>query len=154
MSVSDEAAEFWEEFSCAGKVDISKPYQVWYFGNTEQMAAELAELVIAGKKVATASLLRTNELQPDKAPLVDGYSVVTDYHGRPLCILRTTEIDQRRFVDVDEQFAKDEGEGDGSLEYWRNVHREYFERESTELGFEFDDNSIVCCERFTLLHTR
>lgn len=154
MAVSDEVAGFWAEFCRPGKVDVSEPYQVWYFGNTPEMAEELAALVIAGKKIATASLLRTNELQPDKAPFVGGYSVVTDFHGRPLCVLRTTDIKHIRFIDVDEQFASDEGEGDGSLEYWREVHREYFERESKELGFEFDDNSVVCCERFALLHTR
>jgi len=154
MAVKDEVTDFWAEFCHSANIDISEPYQVWYFGNSSEMAEELAALVIAGKKVATASLLRTNELQPDKAPFVDGYSVVTDYHGRPLCVLRTTEIERIRFVDVDEQFARAEGEGDLSLEYWRKVHREYFEREAKELGFEFDENDIVCCERFTLLHTR
>ena len=154
MAVSDEVTEFWADFCRASTLDISEPYQVWHFGNSAEMAEELAALVIARKKIATASLLKTNELQPDKAPFVDGYSVVTDYHGRPLFILRTTEINHVRFVDVGEQFARDEGEGDLSLEYWRKVHREYFERESKELGFEFDETDIVCCERFTLLHTR
>ena len=46
----------------------------------------------------------------------------------------------------------DEGEGDLSLEYWRRVHRNYFEKESVQLGFEFDENSLICCERFKLLY--
>lgn len=153
-AASDEVARFWADFCRSANVEIDEPYQVWYFGNSPKMADELAALVVSKKKTATASLLKTNEVRPDKAPLDDGYSVVTDYYGRPLCVLQTTEITQRRFVDVDEQFATDEGEGDLSLAYWRKVHREYFSREAADHGFEFDDNSIVCYERFTLLYAR
>lgn len=142
--------EYWANFCRTRGVDIGTPYQVWYFGNSAEMALELAELVMLGKKTATASLAKTNELEPENAPVVDGYSVVTTFDGDPLCIIQTTGIRYLAFGDVDPEFAADEGEGDLSLEYWRRVHHDYFEKESARLGFEFDENSIVCCERFVL----
>lgn len=148
------AHDFWKEFCLVSELDVSTPYQVWYFGNSSQQARELAELVIAGVKTATASLLETNKLEPEKAPIDDGYSVVTTFEGEPMCVIQTTEIHHLAFNDVDAAFAYDEGEGSRTLADWRDGHWAYFARESAELGFHFDENSIVCCERFRLLFSR
>lgn len=150
--MSEEVVQLWMAFCRSTGVDVCEPYQVWYFGNSASMADELAALVLAGRKVATASLLKTNEIKPDDAPIVRGYSVVTDFFGEPKCVVRTTEIEYVRFCDVTAGFAAAEGEGDLSLDYWRQVHRDYFEREAKQYGFVFDDESIVCCERFQLLY--
>ena len=115
------------------------------------MALELAELVIRGKKFATASLAAVNEIKPDEAPFPDGYSVVTDFLGEPICVIQTVEIRHIPFNEVDGQFASDEGEGDQSLEYWSTVHHAYFTREAAELGIDFNEHSLICCERFKLL---
>lgn len=92
-----------------------------------------------------------NEIEPDKAPVPDGYSVVTDFEGHPACVIRTTNIRHLPFNEVDADFAFDEGEGDQTLDYWRDVHWTFFSREAGDHGFVFDENSIVCCERFELL---
>ncbi len=147
------ADEYWDAFVTANPQTAGgdTPHQIWYFGNTMEMAMELAELVIAGTKTATASLARMNELEPANAPVDNGYSVVTDFEGDPKCIIQTAEIRHFSFNDVDSDFAFDEGEGDQSLDYWRSVHWDYFAREAAENGFDFNENSIVCCERFRLL---
>ena len=82
---------------------------------------------------------------------MDGHSVVTDFDGNPICVIQTTEIRHLPFDEVDPQFAFDEGEGDRTLEYWRERHLRYFTREAAELGVEFNEKSIICCERFRLL---
>ena len=71
--------------------------------------------------------------------------VALDGKRRPRVILRTVELVQRRFDDVDEQFAYDEGEGDRSLAYWREAHKRYF----TRLGL-FKPNIMLWCERFSV----
>ena len=153
--MSERAAEFWAKFCAAfPEVDANEPYQVWYFGNTPEMALELAGLVLGGKKTATASLEAVNKIRPDEAPYANGHSVVTDFFGEPICVIRTTEIRHLPFAEVDAKFAFDEGEGDRSLKYWQDVHRTYFEREAADLGIEFTDRSVVCCERFILLFPR
>lgn len=144
--------DYWRAFLASdpdAATDI--PFQVWYFGNSEEMARKLGDLVLAGKKTATASLLDNNHLQPEKAPVEGGYSVVTDFGGEPICVIQTTEVRHIPFHEVDAQFAFDEGEDDRTLESWRRGHMEYFTREAAELGFNFDERSIVCCERFRLL---
>ena len=151
----NSAQQYWEAFLDANPdIPRNTPYQVWYFGNSAEMAAELGGLVIAGKKSATASLAKMNKIQPEKAPIHNGYSVVTDFEGKPTCIIQTTEIRHLPFNKVDAQFAFDEGEGDRSLECWRDGHQTYFSREAAEHGFEFDEDSLVCCERFRLLFPR
>ena len=151
MNESPKVKEFWQKFCASGDINPETPYQVWYFGNTSEMARELAELVLQGKKTATASLVEFNKLHPEIAPFEGCYNVVTDFEGNPQCVIQTTEIRHLPFTEVDAQFAFDEGEGDQSLEYWRDVHRAYFTKEAAENGLEFNEKSLICCERFRLL---
>ena len=58
---------------------------------------------------------------------------------------RTVEVTRRRFEEVDEGFAHDEGEGDRSLAGGR-AHTDYF----TQRG-EFAPGMEVYCERFRLV---
>jgi uncharacterized protein YhfF len=147
--------QFWFKFLAVfPDIEPATPFQVWHFGNTREMALELAELVVSGVKTATASLAEVNEVKPDEAPLMDGYSVVTDIDGDPKCVIRTTELRHIPFDEVDARFAYDEGEGDRTLQYWRDVHEKYFIAEASEMGFDFNEKTIVCCERFELLYPR
>jgi uncharacterized protein YhfF len=52
---------------------------------------------------------------------------------------------------VDAAFAADEGEGDGSLAFWRRVHDAYFARECRRIGREPALDMPVVCERFAVL---
>ena len=155
MATSEEIECFWREFCEANpNVSTDETYQTWYFSNSPSTAAELADLVIAGKKTATASLVSVNELQPEVTPIEGGYSVVTDFLGAPKCVIRTEEVRLVAFDEVDERFAHDEGEGDQTLEFWRDVHDKYFSREAAQLGIDFGPRSLICCERFRLLYYR
>ena len=155
MSKTDSVCKFWREF-CAANPDVNadEPYQVWFFGNTSEMASELVALVLEGKKRATASLFWEYEDKPEEEPVIGGYSVVTDYEGVPQCVVRTIELRVMPFNEVDEQFAFDEGEGDQSLDYWRQVHWEYFSRRSIEIHREPSNTMLVNCERFELLYPK
>jgi uncharacterized protein YhfF len=72
--------------------------------------------------------------------------VVLSGAERPLAIIETVELTERRFSDVDAAFAHDEGEGDRSLAYWRLAHRAYF----TRLG-QFAEEMVLYCERFCVV---
>jgi uncharacterized protein YhfF len=154
MNNSDLINFFWQEFCRTANVNSETPYQVWFFGNTSEMARELAELVISGKKTATASLVEFNETHPESAPVENGFSVVTDFEGNPLCVIQTNEIRHLPFTEVDAQFAFDEGEGDQTLRYWCEVHQQYFTKEAKEFNLEFNENSLIACERFRLLFSK
>ena len=153
MNRSHEVVEFWERF-CQENLHADKemPYQIWYFGNTSELAEKLVELVLAGKKRATASLECEFQDKPDKTPVVGGYSVVTDFEGHPKCIVRTTEVRTIQYNEVDAEFAFEEGEGDQSLDYWRGVHWDYSNEQCIDLGIEPSETMPVICERFELLY--
>jgi hypothetical protein len=52
------------------------------------------------------------------------------------------------------EFAVSEGEGDRSLEYWREAQRRYFTRECQSAGREFTEDMPVVCERFRVVYRR
>lgn len=88
------------------------------FGDSAALADDLAALVLAGKKTATCCAASDGILTH-----VGKRMVVLNGSRVPLAIIETTELTQRRFNEVDAAFAYDEGEGDRSLEYWRQAHR-------------------------------
>jgi uncharacterized protein YhfF len=110
------------------------------FGDSPAMADRLADLVVNGKKRATCwSIADGQQTEVGKR------MIVLDGKGRPCVITRTVMLEQRRFCDVDLQFALDEGEGDETLDDWRAGHQAYFERNGG-----FSPEMMLWCERFEI----
>ena len=116
------------------------------FGDSPEMADELLALVLVGKKTATCGALTSFAPGGEAMPVVGRRDVVLDGRGRRAAVIETLEVEIRRFDEVDERFASDEGEGDGTLAWWRDAHRRYFERTG---GFSPDLQLV--CERFRLV---
>ncbi len=112
------------------------------FGDSPALADELLGLVLAGRKTATCWAVS----EGDKGVEAGKRWIVKDGEGRPRAILETVEVERRRFEDVDERWAFDEGEGNRSLAYWRRAHTDYFTRRG-----EFQPEMEVYCERFRLV---
>jgi uncharacterized protein YhfF len=112
------------------------------FGDTPELANELLELVLTGKKSATCWAVS----EGDKGVVVGKRWIIKDGQGRPSAILESVELALRRFGDVVAAFAHDEGEGDRSLEYWRQAHTKYFIGRG-----EFSPDMELYCERFRLV---
>jgi uncharacterized protein YhfF len=136
--------EYWRRFVAATGID--GPHTAWGFGDTAEMATGLGLLVRDGPKRATASL-RSWYDDGEPMPRAGNVSVILDGDGRPLCVIRTTAVEVRRFGDVDAEFAWAEGEDDRSLESWRAEHLRFFAAE----GRPADDSTPVVLERFELL---
>ncbi|TNB48827.1 ASCH domain-containing protein [Martelella lutilitoris] len=118
------------------------------FGDTPALKDELLALVLSGKKTATCGALRDVKDAGEPMPEVGRRDVVLDGAGKPAAVIETTEVTIRRFDEVDEDFARDEGEGDLSLADWREGHEAFFARNG---GFSPDMELI--CERFRLVET-
>lgn len=146
--------EFWE-VACRAVpcLQATAEYQVWHFGDSAPLARELAELVLHGPKRATAGLLWDAEIDPAMMPVLGGHSLVTDHAGAPLLVIRTTQVEIRPYGKVDADFAAAEGEGDGSLDYWRNAHWAYFSRRCAALGRTPSEDMPVILERFALIYS-
>ncbi|NNS08755.1 ASCH domain-containing protein [Erwinia sp. JH02] len=102
----------------------------WAFGDSPEMADELAELVIKGVKTATCGSLSSFKNE-EGAPTIGGYSIILNGRDEPVCVIRTISLCIVRFCDVDEDLVRKEGEGDLSLKYWRTEHKAFFSREGT-----------------------
>ncbi len=115
------------------------------FGDNEELCNELLRLVRSGKKTATCEALRMFGPEGEAMPVVGRQDVALNWDGTPALLIETLEVTQKRFCDVDERFALDEGEND-DLSGWRRDHQEYFERNGG-----FDPEMMVVCERFRLI---
>jgi uncharacterized protein YhfF len=111
------------------------------FGDSPDLADELLELVLKRVKTATCS----TEDEPNLSKPGECW-IVLDGRGQPRCVIESTEVSYRRYADVDAAFASDEGEGDRSLAYWREAHRQYFGRQG-----KFSEDMMLMCERFRLV---
>jgi uncharacterized protein YhfF len=131
---------------------FGKAYIAEGFGDTPKLADELGQLVASGIKKATCSALWEWEAKGEPIPQPGLLSIVLDGLEHPLCIIETIEVSVSRFNTVDEEFAHDEGEGDLSLEYWREAHAKYFSRVLPKIGRQFIEDMPLVCERFRIIY--
>ena len=130
----------------------SKSYVAEGWGDGPEMADELGALIVLGIKTATCSAVWAWEAEGNPVPK-DGYiTIALDGRGEPLCIVETYEITIRKYNEVDADFARAEGEGDLSLEYWREAHKRYFTRTLAKVGKEFSEEMPLVCERFRVIY--
>ena len=126
----------------------AEEYDSWAFGDIPD---ELAKLVLEGKKKATASVYELYEYDNERLPKVGDYSVILDSKDQAVCVIKNTDVKIVPFKDVTEEHAVLEGEGDGSLEYWRKVHSDCFSTWLSEARKTFSENTKIVLERFDVV---
>lgn len=132
--------------------------QVIGFGHPgSSLRRELVDLVLAGTKTATAGLLVELELDEEEMPVPGMREVVIDADDRYVGIIETTDCRVLRMADVDDEFARDEGEGFADAADWRTAHERfwgrYLDEIRTRLGdpaFSLTDDTAIVCQRFRL----
>lgn len=126
--------------------------EVFSFGDTAQMADELGELVLIGKKTGTSSgydLYTEDEVKP----YTGQFSIVVDSKEQPLCVIENINVEVMPFSEVTEVHARKEGEGDLSLSYWKKAHLDFFPKYyKEELGVEFGDDHRIIYEEFKVIY--
>jgi uncharacterized protein YhfF len=153
--LAPEVAAFWDEFLQSGVSSPSAtPFETFYFDDNAESANHLGALVLAGVKRATTGLLWSYVFERAPLPQPGDLSIVTDFAGQPLCVIEMSAVEIVPFADVDAAFAAVEGEGDGSLAYWRRVHEAFFERECARIGRTPDPRMPVVCQRFQVIFRR
>jgi len=119
---------------------------------TEKGADLCANLVKTGCKRATASLEWCFTVGEEKYPEEGELDVVTNWNYEPQCIIEITAIEVKAFNEVDKKFAFEEGEGNKSLELWREVHWKFFSTECRSLGLEPNKTMPIVLQRFTVVY--
>ncbi|TYD05912.1 ASCH domain-containing protein [Enterobacter sp. Z1] len=100
----------------------------WQMGDSPELASELADLIKKGIKTASCGSFASYQ-QEEPAPKIGSYNIILDGQSIPVCVIRLVSMQLVRFCDVTEEFARKEGEGDLSLEYWQKEHQRFFTRE-------------------------
>ena len=151
-AADDALWHLYVELMLGGWTPPTRALDVWSFGDLPEMAAKLVHLVACGAKRVTMGWV--DAAKRDGTPLAyeGGVSVVTDGFGYPRVVLRSVEVREVPFGQIDAASAAGEGEGDLTYEDWRDGHVEYFTREASKLALAFDENALISVERFEVLH--
>jgi uncharacterized protein YhfF len=147
--------QYWENFIRSvlpGSPYRDRTYIAERLGDNPALADELGQLVLGGFKSARSSALWQWEAEGKLLPQPGQMTVLLDGKDQPLCIIETTQVWVCRFNMVDEEFADAEGEGDHSLEYWRDAHARYFSRALPGINKQFSEEMPVVCERFKVVY--
>ena len=121
---------------------MAETLQRFAFGDKAAMATELADLVAKGVKTASCWAAAHG----DQGAFVGQRFIVTDGRDRDVAIIETVELAERRYDQIDEDWAASEGEGDLSLAAWRKAHEAFFKREGV-----YAPDMPLWCERFRLV---
>ncbi len=112
----------------------------------------LLNLYLAGKKSAGSSVLEDFLTVGDPVPRVGNFWILLDSHDEPRLILRTERIETHKFKDVPLSVALAEGEGDLSLEYWREGHARFYTPFLKAWGIRHIDEATIVTEFYKIVY--
>jgi uncharacterized protein YhfF len=138
----------WDQYRIQEGCTPSEPPVAEHFCDNEIDANTCADLICSELKRATASALVSYQDAGEPLPKPGKLLIVTNWIGEARALIRTHRVMVYRFADVPATFAELEGEGDGTLAWWRATHRAFWER--TLIDHVVDDLRVVC-EEFALL---
>lgn len=122
-----------------------------------ELRRRLVDLVLAGTKTATAGLLVEYQLEGAPLPSPGQREAILDAQDRFVGELETTECRVLRMADVDDRFARDEGEGFAGAAEWATAHERfwggYLHEIREGLGdreWSLTDDTLIVCQRFRL----
>lgn len=142
--------QLWQEYKQINPT-IGDEIDVWSFGAE---ADELANLVLQGQKTATASAYDLYQIGGEELLQVGTFDVILDSKDQAVCIIEITKVDVVPFKQVSADHAFNEGEGDRSLAYWRQIHEELFTEWLAEEGLTFTKDTGVVLEEFRLVYPK
>lgn len=121
------------------------------YGDSDELSQELIALIHGGQKCATASLVWSYEHSHESMPEAGDIEIVVDHLGHASLITRIAHVEVLPYSAVTHDHAAAEGEGDGSLEYWRKAHWAFFSRECARIGRTPSETMPVIFVRFEVV---
>ena len=145
-----KAQQYWNKF-WEGKEQPTLVKAEQFGMEYTEMADELAQLIVEGKKTATCSGYDFYQWENEPIPVVGQHTIILNSRDEPVAIIETTDVQVVPMNEVSAEFAAMEGEGDLSYAYWWEGHKAAFTKELTEYGKEFSEDMLLVCERFRLV---
>lgn len=150
--VTPAVEAFWE--TCIKQATETKTpdfYRVRYFGSDAGMARRLLDIIASGEKTVTFTTPWVYEGDRNATPVVGGYTVVTDFEGKPEVLLRTTGVKTLAYSEVTEDESRFEGDGARTLEAWRTIHWRFFTNALKPFGKQPSEDMPVTVEYFEVV---
>ncbi len=112
---------------------------IWNFGPDRMLSKTLIDLVLSGKKTASTGLYK----EGDVVPKVGSFAGIQDLETDEVHTIQYINVEIKPFLAVEYDYIKKEGEGDKTVEEWREKHRTFFHLTH--------DDVVVVCEEFVLV---
>jgi uncharacterized protein YhfF len=91
-----------------------------------ELRTELVDAVPRREKTATAGLLAQYEAEGEQPDHPGDRCLLLGYDDEPVAVVEVIESKVVPAAEIDEQFARDEGEGFESVDDWRVAHERFF----------------------------
>ena len=120
------------------------------FGTSGESRARLIDFIVNGNKRATAGLLDDYAKESEPVENVGECLAMLDNDNQHVATLRVTRVEVSRFIDVPDEFALAEAEGDLNAADFRASHNDYWSR----IGETITDETQIVQVYFELLTHR
>ncbi|MDA2964604.1 MAG: GNAT family N-acetyltransferase [Actinomycetota bacterium] len=120
------------------------------FGNPGESRARLIDFIVNGNKRATAGLLDDYAKESEPVESVGECLAMLDNDNQHVATLRVTRVEVSRFIDVPDEFALAEAEGDLNAADFRASHNDFWSR----IGETVTDETQIVQVYFELLTHR
>ncbi len=117
------------------------------FGTPGESREKLNNFVLHGNKRATAGLRREYEDEGEPIEHIGEHLAMLDNNGNHVATLEVTRVEVLRFIDVPDEFALAEAEGDLNATDFRASHLAYW----TRVGEAVDDETKIVTVYFNLI---
>lgn len=144
--------EVLSKLGAPGIVLPTGPVRLDGYGDSVSLSEELLALIRQGRKRAGTSFLWAMEADNEPLPRPGDIEVVLDHRNEPALITGIVQVNVVPCSEVTAEHAAIEGEGHGSLRYWRRAHRPFFSRECRRIGREPAESMPVVCSVFEVLN--
>ena len=120
------------------------------FGTPGESRARLIDFIVNGNKRATAGLLDDYAKESEPIEVVGECLAMLDNDDQHVATLRVTRVEVSRFIDVPDEFALAEAEGDLNAADFRASHNDFWSR----IGETVTDETQIVQVYFELLTHR
>jgi uncharacterized protein YhfF len=117
------------------------------FGTPGESREKLNNFVLQGNKRATAGLLKDYEEESEPLEHIGEQLAMLDNDGAHIATLEVTRVEVLRFIDVPDEFALAEAEGDLNAADFRTSHLAFWSRE----GEDINDHTEIVTLYFNLI---
>jgi len=121
------------------------------FGNPGASREKLISLILDGNKRATAGTLEWDyDAENEPIETVGEQLAVIDNQNRHIATIQATKVEIRKFIDVPDEFALAESEGDVTGDDFRASHFKYW----SDLGLPITNETKIVLVYFDLVEDR